>query len=182
MSGVRIELTGTEKSLAALAAYASRAENARGMWENIGASLVTSATRRFETGIGPDGSPWPPSIRALAEGGKTLVLSARLMRSNTYIATDRGVEVGTNVVYAAIHQLGGEIHIPARNQQIHFKTNKRTGRTRFSKAKRATSSQTVSIGAHTVTMPARPWLGIDDNDGREVIRIAEEFVGGSDEE
>lgn len=178
MAGVSLALTGQEEALAGLAEYAARAKNARGMFETIGASLVTSATHRFETGVGPDGSPWPPSLRALAEGGKTLVLSARLMRSNTYVASDSGVEVGTNVIYAAIHQLGGTINIPARQQELHFRTNKRTGQQRFSKAKRATSSKTASIGAHTVTMPARPWLGIDDDDAREIIRIAEDFVGG----
>lgn len=178
MAGVSITLTGADAASAALRRAAAQARNARGLYDNIGASLVVSTQRRFETGTAPDGSPWPPSLRALAEGGKTLVLSARLKNSVTHEADDRGVSVGTNVVYAAIHQLGGAIEQAARQQVIHFK-RKRGGRVQFARAnKKATFAQKVAIGARTITMPARPFLGIDADDEREIEAIAREWLLG----
>lgn len=177
MAGAGVRIDGRDAALAQLGAYAARLGHAQPMWDAIGAALVTSTERRFETGIGSDGNPWPPSLRVLAHGGKTLVLSTRLLRSITHIASDAGVEVGTNVVYAAIHQFGGTVTHAAREQELHFRRT-RKGNTRFAKAgdKRVRSSQTVTIGAHTATIPARPFLGIDDDDEREIIQIGEDFL------
>jgi phage virion morphogenesis protein len=179
VSGVSTRVTGLEQALAALGRVASQAANPRGLYENVGMSLVVSTQRRFEQGIGPDGSPWPPSLRALAEGGKTLIDTARLMQSITFEARETGVDVGTNVVYAAIHQLGGVINQAARQQVIHFKRNSRTGRTRFAKANvKATFAQKAEIGARTINMPARPFLGIDQDDEREITTLAGEWLLG----
>lgn len=71
--------------------------------DEIGASLETSTRMRFETSIGPSGQPWKPSRRA----GKTLVDTGRLLASITHRADRTSVEVGSNVIYAAIHQFGG---------------------------------------------------------------------------
>lgn len=177
MSGVSTRLTGLEAALGALGRASGQAANPRGLYENVGMSLVVSTQRRFELGVAPDGSPWPPSMRALAEGGKTLIDSARLMQSVTYEATDSGVDVGTNVVYGAIHQLGGTIHQGARQQVIHFKRNSRTGRVKFAKANaNATFAQKVDVDARTIVMPARPFLGIDQDDEREITTLASEWL------
>jgi phage virion morphogenesis protein len=178
MSGAGINVSvDTSDALNKLAGYLARIAQPRGMYERIGASLVTSTQRRFETGIGPDGSPWPPSLRVLAHGGKTLVLSARLMQSQTFIASEQGVEVGSNAVYAAIHQLGGVIRQAAREAVLHFKHNARTGRTRFAKANsKANYAKKAQIGARVINMPARPFLGLDAEDDREIIAIAEDWI------
>ena len=75
-------------------------------WAEIGQTLVASTLDRFESGRGPDDVPWRPSRRAREEGGQTLVDTSRLRDSIHHRASDDGVEIGTNVVYAAIHQLG----------------------------------------------------------------------------
>lgn len=180
MSGasMSIELGDQDRALSALGDILSRVTNPRGLYENIGLSLVTSTQHRFDTGIGVDGSPWPPSLRVIAHGGKTLILSARLYRSITFQASDSGVEVGTNVVYAAIHQFGGDIEQGARRQTLNFKTNKRTGAQRFSKKKGATHSQEVSIGARVIHMQARPFIGLDDDDDAAILRIGESWLAG----
>lgn len=178
MSGAGIQLRGETVAQAELGHLIERAQSPRPMWERIGASLVTSTLQRFDNGTDPEGSPWPPSIRALAEGGRTLIDTARLYQSITFNATDDGVEVGTNVIYAAIHQFGGDITIPAREQVLNFKKHKRTGKTLpgFRKEKDATFSQKVSIGAHTVHIPARPFLGLDDDDDAEMLHIVEDWL------
>ncbi|WP_413207976.1 phage virion morphogenesis protein [Rhodospirillum sp. A1_3_36] len=74
----------------------------------IGGSLVASISQRFETGVGPDGVQWEPSLRATEQNGRTLVRRGHLRDSVTHAVTGDAVAVGTNVVYAAIHQFGGE--------------------------------------------------------------------------
>ncbi|MGL5166638.1 MAG: phage virion morphogenesis protein [Afipia sp.] len=178
MTGVRMQLD-QDAALKELAGYIERARNPRGMFENIGMSLVTSTQHRFEQGKGPDGNPWPPSIRALATGGKTLIgPMARLMRSVTFNATATALELGSNVIYAAIHQLGGIIRQAARTAVLHFKTNKRTGKSLFSKPGKADRARKAEIGALVIRMPARPFIGLDDDDNREILRIAEDWLIG----
>ena len=88
----------------------------------IGRHLVASTRQRFERERAPDGMPWLESARAIAEGNRTLTDTGRLRGSIAHVLTDggRGVEVGPNVVYAAIHQFGGRagkgrrVAIPAR--------------------------------------------------------------------
>ncbi|MGE4827823.1 phage virion morphogenesis protein [Yersinia enterocolitica] len=68
-----------------------------------------------------EGRPdWTPSLAAEARDGQTLQATGRLMGS---VATDYDashVAVGTNVIYGAIHQFGGEtgrnkaVELPAR--------------------------------------------------------------------
>ena len=74
--------------------------------DEIGSYLVTATDLRFEAERDASGTPWKPSERAKATGGKTLQLSGRLRRSITHRVTGGTVEVGTNVIYAAPHQFG----------------------------------------------------------------------------
>jgi len=74
----------------------------------IGAALEDSTLERFETNIAPDGTPWLPSERALAQNGRTLVDTGRLRDSIGYEVTGDELSIGTNVIYAAIHQGGGK--------------------------------------------------------------------------
>ena len=180
MTGARIEIPGEGAALAALAAIVDRLDHPYPMYDDIGASLVTSTQRRFEEGRGPDGSPWPKSVRAKMTGGKTLIESARLMNSQTHNASDAGVEVGTNVVYAAIHQLGGVIDQAARQHTIYRRYDERTDELSdlFVKKSKANYAEDVTIPARKINMPARPFLGIDENDEREILRIAADHVAG----
>ena len=182
MTGARLEISGQEAALAALGDVVARLDHPRPMFEDIGLALVTSTQRRFEEGRGPDGNPWPPSLRVLAHGGKTLVDRARLMQSQTFIASDAGTEVGTNVGYAAIHQLGGVIQQAARQHTIYRKYDARKDElsARFVKKRKANYAEDVSIPAREIKMPARPFLGIDDDDTREILAIAETYIGAGE--
>lgn len=86
----------------------------------IGESVRTLAIDAFSESASPEGADWEPSQRALRQGGKTLVDTATL-RNSLGVAMGRDeVEVGSNMVYAAIHQLGGKagrghkLTLPAR--------------------------------------------------------------------
>lgn len=68
---------------------------------------------------------------------------------------------GTPVaMVAAVQEFGGSMNIPERKQDLNFKQNERTGEVgnRFVKADKANFTQTVTIPAHTVTVPARPFF------------------------
>lgn len=131
------------------------------LMRTIGESMVTSTKRRFETGTGPDGKAWKPSYRARTSKkgpGKTLVKSGRLLRSITFHASKDSVVIGPNVVYARIHQLGGKIK-PKNKKGLSFRIGK----------------ETVTVGS--VTMPARPYLGINDQDRSIIKRRVVNYFG-----
>lgn len=78
------------------------------LMNEIGSMLVASTIDRFERGVDPTGAAWTPSRRAIREGGKTLIDTGRLMTSVSHDATADAVEIGSNVIYAAIQQAGGQ--------------------------------------------------------------------------
>lgn len=88
----------------ALVGLQLRMRDLRPVLREIGASLLTSTQRRFEDEQAPSGAPWAPILRS----GAILRDSGRLYQSLTYAVGQSQVEVGTNVVYARIHQLGGK--------------------------------------------------------------------------
>ena len=66
---------------------------------------------------------------------------------------------GTPVaMVAAVQEFGGSMNIPERTQDLNFKVNANTGKSRFAKADKANFTQTVAIPAHTVKVPARPFF------------------------
>ena len=115
MAGATLEFTFKDEEVRAMARrFRERLARVRfkPLLTSIGNEMVTSVSRRFETGTAPDGSRWPESLRARLTGGQTLIKSGRLRDSIAETGpqlTARSVEVGTNVVYAAIHQFGGII-------------------------------------------------------------------------
>jgi phage virion morphogenesis protein len=157
--GIRIRIDGASEVSGALRKAEAQAANPRGLYEAIGLSLVTSTQARFESGVGPDGAAWPPSIRALAEGGKTLIDSGRLMNSLTFEASDTGVLVGTNVLYAAAQQLGATIR-PVAASHLTFRIGE----------------QWISVDQ--VTIPARPFLGVDAEDEAEIVALVGDWLLG----
>lgn len=167
MAGLRMEISGKEEALDALGAAVARLEKPMPLFDEIGRMLTVSTQNRFETGVDPDGNPWPQSLRASLTGGKTMVDTTQLVGSITHIADDAGVAVGTNVIYAGPHQVGGTIHA---------KTSKGL---RF-------QIQGSWITKQSVTMPRRAFLGLDEADEKEIIHLAGEFLveplGGADEE
>jgi phage virion morphogenesis protein len=142
MSGVKITVQVRNVQVLNLLNDLSRMDTHK-VFDEIGAYLVSETNRRFQETVDPDGKAWVPSQRAILENGKTLVDHGHLRDSITHLvaADGRGVQVGTNMVYGAIHQFGGQ-----------------AGRGR------------------NVRLIARPYLGINDADVREIEMIAHEFL------
>lgn len=114
--GIAIDDAGTNKNLAAIE---ERAGSQLPAWQTIGEIVVDSVLRDFEEHRAPDGTPWhevSPAYAAWKEAQgrdpeNILILHRILMASIHWEATDHDVSIGSPVIYAAIHQLGGEIHV-----------------------------------------------------------------------
>ena len=142
-----------------LAALARRFADLTPLMDAFGLTLEEATIDRFDRERAPDGSGWTPSIRAREEGGKTLTDSARLRQSIGYRASAARVEVGTNVIYAAIHQFGGRISAKS-DRGLTFRLPGGLGFRR----------------KPFVDMPARPFLGVSAEDEAELIALAEDFA------
>lgn len=153
-------------------------DRARAMWDAIGAAMVSSTQMRFRGQHGPDGEAWKPSQRVLKHGGATLIERGYLLASQTHNVLDgnEGVEWGSPLVYAAIHQAGGDIHREAHEQTIYRKASKDALSARFVKKKQSNFAQDVHVGAYDIHIPARPYLGIDAADETTIEGIAQRHL------
>lgn len=136
---------------------------------------MQSLTEKRFADEGPGWPEWSPAYAATRAGGKMLQDTGQLAAS---VGTDYGAhfaQVGASKVYAAIHQLGGTIHHKERQGEVYFKQGKNgeVG-TRFVKKKRSNFAQAVTVGAHDMEMPARPYIPIDE--GGNLDPDAEEKV------
>lgn len=78
--------------------------------DEIGDYVLSETLFNFDQTQTPDGVQWVPSQRAEEAGGKTLQWFGHLRDSYNYIVGFGGdfVEIGSNLIYAAIHHFGGE--------------------------------------------------------------------------
>jgi phage virion morphogenesis protein len=156
MAGARITVD-LDPVMAAIDRLAAAGKETRGLMDAIGAHVEARTAERFELEQAPGGGRWPASIRAQAEGGQTLTDTGRLRASITRDATDRTATVGTNVVYAAINQFGGTVRAKTP-KGLRFKVGGGW------------------VRKQSVTLPPRPFLGIDDDDRTEIALIAEDWL------
>ena len=115
----------------------------------IGEELLLSTDARFDSETAPDGRPWAPLNaeyaawkRAFHGTDKILKLRGYLRDTLRYQATDASVAIGSNRIYSAIHQFGGQ-----------------AGR------------------GHKATIPARPYLGVSDDDVAAILALVEDAFG-----
>ncbi len=155
MTGVAVQIIeqGMADAMAKIDALADLDRHE--LMDSLGRLVQRQTRRRIETEkTAPDGSDWKPN-RA---GSSILYASHTLAQSIDYITTQTEVHVGSPLVYAAIHQFGGVI-----------------------KAKNAKALRWFAPGgngqpsfAQSVTIPARPYLGMSADN----IEEAEEVVTG----
>jgi phage virion morphogenesis protein len=126
------------------------------------ATLGENSTReRFRTEIGPDGKRWKRSIRAQISGGRTLTESGHLGDSISSRFGRDFAEWGVNRIYAAIHQFGGVIK-PKNASSLRFQL-----------------AGGEFVSTKSVTMPARPYLGISSGDESDILDILEQRIKGA---
>lgn len=138
--------------------------------KECGLVLIRSVAKNFAAGGRP--VRWKPSRRARTTGGKTLMKTARLKNSMTMKVLGRILRVGTNVVYAAIHHLGGRIR-----KNVTVKEHYRIITKAFGKS---IPGRRVLVRSHgrqmNIDMPARPFLMAQEGDIRIFKRILTDHV------
>jgi len=112
------------------------------VFAEIGEIVMESVSRNFEEQRSPKGKPWKPlspvTRARKRHPGEILIESGTMFRSIHPRARKDHVAVGTNIVYAAVHQFG----IGARSS---LKSRRRMP-----------------------AIPARPYLGVRDDDWPEI--------------
>lgn len=147
----------------------------------LGEYLQASTQKRFKSQAAPDGTAWAPlqpryARRKKYAKDKILTLRGYLRGGIHYQVTgDAEVQVGSNTKYAAIHQFGGAIEKPARQATVRYRSE--AGRVLFAgKKHQGATERQVTIPAHQVNMPARPYLGISAADDAEIRAIILDWV------
>lgn len=137
----------------------------RQLLNTIGSVLTTEINEGFVSARDPWGTAWKPlKVRK----GQPLRDTGCLNASINYQVYQDFVEVGTNVDYAQYHQFGFNINVEAHTKDIYFKLNRDgTVGHRFVKKSKSDFAQSVNVKAHTIVVPARPYLPI--NQEKQII-------------
>lgn len=160
MATITLDFTGLDGLQERLRQAVERFGDLGPLMERISEILLGSTEARFITGKDPAGAAWKPSWRAQRLGGKTLVETSRLASSFERAFGPKSAEVGTNLVYAPIHQFGGVI------------------RPKAAKALRFFIKGVGWRSAKQVTMPKRAFLGVSDADRGEITTAIDGFMEG----
>jgi phage virion morphogenesis protein len=135
--------------------------NFKGINQAIAESLRTTTRERFKDQKSPSGKEWKKSIRARERGGVTLSDSARLKNSIRSRSDGSSAVVGTNTIYARTHQFGDTRTIRARAKNgLKFKIG----------------NKWVTKKQVTIRIPERPFLGISEEDTKEIQSILEDAL------
>lgn len=139
------------------------------LMDRIGMAMETTTLERFEAEEAPDGSKWQKSQAAKDRGGKTLTLSGRLRQSNTHLAGRDRVEIGTNVIYAGVHQNGF-----SGAQDV--KAHKRTISQAFGRTLKSPIEVIVPAFTRNMDLPAREFLGVSAEDRDEIEGHYDDYI------
>jgi len=142
----------------ALAAVAAAVEDMTPVMEAIGELLLVSAQDRMRDGVQPDGAPFAPRAQSTLDRyaklglsfGAPLNLSGDMRNTLFYDADQDRVEYGSNAIQAAVMPFGA------------------------AKGAFGTASNGSSIPWGTI--PARPFIGLSDDDQSNIIAELEEWL------
>ncbi|KEG17049.1 phage virion morphogenesis protein [Bartonella bacilliformis] len=153
---IEIQETGLEAALSFL--QKSSSVSMETLTQGVGRLLQESTRRRIQSEkASSQGERWKNNHARTS----ILYASGALSRSIDMAVSSEKVIVGSGLVYARIHQLGGVIR-PKNGSTLRF----------FLKSGKAQRFVTV----RQVTMPARPYLGLSERNKVEIIKAAEDWL------
>jgi len=173
-----VEVHGLDDALRVARRLTNLGEHPAPLLGIAGAVLEASTLRRFDEEKGPGGVPWPKSRRAggfsvgrrgprqpRAGLGKTLTDTGDLRDSIRYEVRDNEVEIGSdglkNPVKALANQFGS-------HRQTVVVRHTRTINSAFGVPLPKPVTVTVRGHGRITNLPARPFIGIDDEDRRDL--------------
>lgn len=151
---IQIDITGLEAAMTLVSRLASF--DMTDLMAAI-AALGESQTRRRieEEKTGPDGTPWPPN-----EAGTSILLRTGMHLRDSVASTSASdsAEWGSSWEFAHVHQFGATI-VPKSARFLVFPVS---GGKAFAKK---------------VTIPARPFVGISDENAEEIRDLVTDYMG-----
>jgi phage virion morphogenesis protein len=159
----------------ALRKMEQRAEKVRPLLQAVGVLLLRSIDLNFEKGGRPKKwkarRPW--YARRMKKRGKTktLIVSGDMMNSVTAQVEGDKLILGSNMVYAGVHQFGakkGEFGTKPVANKIGYAS--RSGATLYAKGRQ----MPIPWG----DIPARPFILVQDEDHRRINRMAGDYFEG----
>lgn len=156
MSGAHVTIEVDDLELRrGIAKLLARIADPRPALEEIGEVLVPSTKQRFAVEKDPQGNPWAPNspvTRARKTTPKVLTEEGYLGDTIAWqLEGAKGVAVGTNLVYGATHQFGMPRGYAGRTKR----------------------GAPIPWG----DIPARPFLGVSDEDGERILEILRDYLG-----
>lgn len=175
---IEVEIQAAD-ALAGLRNVAENTRSPRPLMRAIAGTLESETEKNFAA----QGRPaWlglaPRTLKKRGAGAKILQDKGRLAASVAGRYGRDFASVGSNVVYAAIHQFGGTIQRAAYSSTVRLRTDRQGNLLRQGTEGRASRlavfakdshkravTRRYTVGAYGVTIPARPFLPAD-KDGR----------------
>jgi phage virion morphogenesis protein len=190
MSNIKLQVS--EQVSNAVRGARQHLRNTNSLHERIAKALEAETAENFQAGGRPH---WVPHSKAYIaqrrrKGHTVLAMLQQSGMLASSISSAYGPEfavVGTNVKYAAIHQYGGMIDIPAHNREVWLREDAKgnllrqgkSGRSRnlavFARRQGADAHKRVrqhvaAVDAYQIKMPARPFLPFAGPLGNEVMQ------------
>lgn len=172
MSGISYEVD-YESVLDVLDRMIDQSEATEELFSDIGIEITELTRQGFTAGLSPYGDAWKSS---LFRAGQPLRDTGRLMNSITFLANGEGVDIGTNVCHASIHQFGAIIRAkPGQPGENACGMRKGTSYLVFK------GNGNSFIRAKEVNIPARPFLaderGLPENWKQSVLKVISRHFG-----
>lgn len=146
----------------ALQALEAAGRNPATLLRPIGTVLVRGVRDRMQREVDPEGNPWEPLqpwYAPMKRNSRMLKESGRLEGSIVAEISADTVAVGSKVPHAAVHQFGATIR-PVHGPLLIFRT----------------ANGEPWGAAREVFVPARPYLGISDEDERNIGDVVEQVL------
>ncbi len=164
MSGARLTAEFQDAEIRrALAQWRATGRNPVPMMRAVGTRLVANTQDRFDDATAPDGSAWAglsPGYASLKRGPGILReagMRGGLQGSITFDTAGSELAIGSNKIYAGVHQFGATIR-PKTAPFLRFRT------------------ATGWAAVRSVTIPARPYLGLSARDEEDTLDVVEFFL------
>lgn len=127
--------------------------------KNIGDYEAEATKERFRQEVDPDGKPWVPLnplYKLTKKGPRILTGQTRSLSQIVWqLASQSAVEIGSNEIYARIHNEGGDI-VPKNAAALVF----------------SMGGQTFKVSQ--VTIPRRQYLGVNEEDRARIEEIVQD--------
>lgn len=154
--------------LAALNQLQGRVQNLAPAFSEIGERIQETTQARFSTSTAPDGSRWQPNSQATILGYLGIKTGSYQKKSGKISANGAGYAINKKPLVAS-GLLKDSIHWQLVTGGVEIGTD------RFADAWEA-GAAVHQFGSRNGRIPARPFLGLSDEDERTILEIIAEYL------